>query len=85
MIWNIQGNCTAAALGCAQVGLIYVDTEGYLGNPDSAETAPHVGQVFGRMSISDSGGCFSNDTSGIEGQWTTYSFQRKIKQMDIQC
>ena len=38
---NIQGNCTSP-LGSAQVGLIYVNAQGYLGNPDPSETAPHV-------------------------------------------
>jgi catalase (peroxidase I) len=50
---NIQGNCSAP-LGSAQVGLIYVDASGYLGQPDPVITAPHIREVFSRMGMNDS-------------------------------
>ena len=44
----MQGNCTAP-LRSAQVGLIYVNTQGCLGIPDPVETAPYIREVLARQ------------------------------------
>ena len=49
---NIQGNCSEP-LGSSTVGLIYVNPEGYLGNPDPARSAQQVREIFGRMGMDD--------------------------------
>ena len=48
-----QGNCSLP-LGTSQVGLIYVNPEGFMGFPDPVTTASNVRDVFGRMGMNDS-------------------------------
>ena len=47
-----EGNCTLP-LGTAQVGLIYVNPQGFMGNPDPVSTAPNVREIFARMGMND--------------------------------
>lgn len=91
----VQGHCQRP-LGAVKVGLIYVNPEGPLRdpsdissgqNPDPAESAKEIREVFGRMGMNDSetasliagghafGKCHGDPqgvvTSGFEGAWTT--------------
>ena len=50
---NIQRKCSAG-LGSAQAALIYVNTQGCLGNSAPVETAPHGREAFARMGMNDS-------------------------------
>ena len=46
------GNCPAP-IGAAVVGLIYVNPEGFLGEPEPERTAGHIREIFSRMGMND--------------------------------
>jgi len=51
----VNGNCSdASGLGTSTVGLIYVNPEGFMGNPDPVLSARQVRDVFARMGMNDS-------------------------------
>jgi len=51
---EVQGDCKEP-LGTDTIGLIYVNPEGFMGDPDPARSAEQIRNVFGRMGVEDRG------------------------------
>ena len=86
VIYNYDRSNCSAPLKSAQVGLIYVNAQAYLGNPDAREAVARicmndseaVALIAGHKEGYSSNGPNSSDvcTGGTEGQWTKSAFEK---------